>query len=152
MSMTERFRPFAAVYLFFVRDGKILLLRRANTGHEDGNYSLVAGHIDGNESLRAAAAREAKEEAGVDINVDDLELKLVTHSLGDREYVNFYFEAKTWEGEPTNMEPEKCDDLSWFPLDELPSNTVPYVREAIHCYREGVRYLERGWGEENKNL
>ena len=143
--MTERFKPFAAVYLFFVRDGKILLSRRANTGHQDGNYSLVAGHIDGNETLRIAAAREAKEEAGVGIAIDDLELKLVTHALSDKEYVNFYFEAKRWEGEPKNMEPGKCDDLSWFPLDALPNNTVPYVRDAIRCYREGVRYSEWGW-------
>ncbi len=144
--MTERFKPFAAVYLFFVRDGKILLSCRANTGHQDGNYSLVAGHIDGNETLRIAAAREAKEEAGVDIAIDDLDLKLVTHALSDKEYVNFYFEAKRWEGEPKNMEPGKCDDLSWFPIDALPSNTVPYVRDAIRCYREGVRYSEWGWG------
>ena len=143
--MTERFKPFAAVYLIFVHDGKILLSRRANTGHQDGNYSLVAGHIDGNETLRIAAAREAKEEAGVDIAIDDLELKLVTHALSDKEYVNFYFEAKRWEGEPKNMEPGKCDDLSWFPIDALPDNTVPYVRDAIRCYREGVQYSEWGW-------
>jgi 8-oxo-dGTP pyrophosphatase MutT (NUDIX family) len=143
--MTDHFRPFAAVYIMFVRDGKILLLRRANTGYEDGMYSLVAGHIDGNETLRAAAVREAKEEAGVDIAIDDLELKVVMHRLHDREYLDFLFEAKKWAGESTNMEPGKCDDLSWFPLSEPPSNTIPYVREVVRCYREGVRYSEWGW-------
>lgn len=131
----------------FVRDGKILMLRRANTGYEDGMYSLVAGHIDGNETLRAAAAREAKEEAGVDIAIDDLELKVVMHKNTDKEYFDFFLEAKKWAGEPTNMEPEKCDDLSWFPMDELPSNAIPYIRDAIRCYREGVRYVEWGWGK-----
>ncbi len=60
-----RFKLIASVYVLFVKDGKILMLRRANTGYEDGNYSLVAGHADGNEALTAATAREAKEEAGV---------------------------------------------------------------------------------------
>ena len=141
---TEHFRPFVAVYLLFVRDGKILLLRRANTGYQDGMYSLVAGHIDGGETLRAAASREAKEEAGVDIAVDDLLLKVVMHRLVDREYLDFIFEAAKWQGKLTNMELDKCDDLRWFPLDALPDNVIPYVKEVIRAYREGVGYVEVG--------
>ena len=72
----ERFKLIASVYVLFVKDGKILMLRRANTGCMDGHYSLVAGHVDGNEALTAATAREAKEESGVTIAPEDLHLKL----------------------------------------------------------------------------
>ncbi len=106
--MKEHFRPYAAVYLIFVRDGKILMSRRANTGYQDGMYSLVAGHIDGNETLRTAAIREAKEEAGVEIKPENLELKIVMHRLHDREYLDFFFAVKKWDGELKNMEPEIC--------------------------------------------
>ncbi|MFH0856765.1 MAG: NUDIX hydrolase, partial [bacterium] len=46
----ERFKVIPAVYLFLEEDGKILLLRRFNTGYEDGNYAFVSGHLDGGES------------------------------------------------------------------------------------------------------
>jgi len=143
--MKQRFKLIASVYLLFVRNDKILLLRRLNTGYEDGNYGLVSGHVDGNESLTAAAAREAKEESGVTIDPRELRLKVVMHRIGNDERIDFFFEPQTWESEPKNMEPEKCDDLSWFPINTLPSNTIPYIREAIRCYQEALTYSEFGW-------
>ena len=143
--MKERHRLIASVYMLFVRDGKILLLRRCNTGYEDGNYGLVAGYLDAHESLTTAAIREAKEESGVDIDAKDLEVKTTMHRRQEDERLDFFFEVKHWTNEPINTEPDKCDDLSWFPLDDLPSNTIPYIRQAIECYRAGVLYSEFGW-------
>ena len=54
----NRFKLVVAVHLILIENGKILLLRRYNTGYEDGNYSVVAGHIDGNESVIKAMKRE----------------------------------------------------------------------------------------------
>lgn len=143
--MAVKFRLPVAVHLLLVHDGKILLLRRQNTGYQDGNYSIVAGHIDGSETLKAATVREAKEEAGVELGQKDLVFKLVMHKREDDERMSFFFESKKWQGDITNTEPEKCDDLTWFPLDSLPPNTVPYVREAIRCYQNGITYSEFGW-------
>lgn len=143
--MTERFKLVASVYLLFIKDNKILLLRRSNTGYEDGNYGLVAGHLDAHESLTNAAIRETKEESGVDIASEDLEIKTTMHRKQNDERVDFFFEVKKWTGEISNTEPEKCDDLSWFPLDELPLNTIPYIRQTIECYRKGIIYSEFGW-------
>jgi 8-oxo-dGTP diphosphatase len=70
------------------------------------------------------------------------------HRLSDDERLDFFFEAKQWKGELRNMESEKCDDLSWFPINNLPENTIPYIREAIRCYREGILYSEFGWAKD----
>jgi len=144
----NRFKLRGAVYLMLLKDDKILLLRRYQTSWQDGNYSLVSGHIDGNESFSAAMIREAKEEAGVDIDPADLRFAVGVHRLDDidgAEYIDMFFAAEKWDGEPINMEPEKCDELAWYPLDELPENVIPGVKAALEAYRDGQGYVEVGW-------
>ncbi|MFA4954557.1 MAG: NUDIX domain-containing protein [Patescibacteria group bacterium] len=146
MGNKERFKLIPEVYLILVKDGKILLLRRFQTGYEDGNYSLVAGHADGDETMRQAMAREATEESGVVIKPEKLEHVLTMHRrCEDSERIGFYFTAEHWDGEIRNMEPNKCDDLAWFALGQLPENTIPYIRNAIDCYLKGEKYTEFGW-------
>ena len=140
-----RFQMPVAVHLLLVKEGKILLLRRANTGYEDGMYSIVAGHIDGDEDVKSAMIREAKEEAGIEITQSNIKFAGVMHRKSDDERIDFFFVADSWDGEVTNMEPQKCDDLSWFAIDNLPSNIIPYVQRAIENYISGVQFDVFGW-------
>ncbi len=41
------------------------------------------------------------------------------------------------------MEPEKCDDLSWFNINHLPENIVPYIKQAIDSFLNNIIYSER---------
>ena len=135
-----------AVHLFFFRADQILLLRRYNTGYEDGNYSVPAGHLDGGEPVRKAVQREALEEIGVHIKLEDIGFAAVMHRMSDdSERVDFFVHVKDWDGEPFNAEPDKCDELRWCHPDELPENTIPYVRQAIQNFKEGVIFEEYGW-------
>ena len=133
-----------------LRDGdKVLLLKRKNTGFADGMYSLVAGHVDGGETLRQAVVREAKEEAGITVYEKDLRLVHVVHKLPEDspeiERINFTFYTNTWEGEIENKEPEKCDDLSWFNINALPDTILDEVKEVLQHVENGVVYSEFGW-------
>jgi len=148
----ERFKLIPSVYVLPIKDGKILLLRRFNTGYEDGKYGLVAGHADGGETMTDAMIREAREEAGMELSKDNLKLVLTMHRwCGDHERIDFFFIAEKWDGEIKIMEPEKCDDLSWFPVNQLPENTISYIRAAIDCYLKGKSYFEFGWGRGKAN-
>lgn len=135
------FKVIPAVFLILVRENKILLLRRANTGHMDGHYSMIAGHLEPGETLAEGMKREALEEAGLIIKLEDLKLSNVIHRVGDTR-VDYFFIADAWIGEPKIMEPEKCDDLSWFDLDNLPENTIYYIRQAIENYKTGSIYSD----------
>ncbi len=125
-----------AAHLLLKDGNKVLLSLRQNTGHRDGEYGLVAGHVEQGESITTCIIREAKEETSISLSVKDIRFFHVFDRTW-KEYVNFCFIAEKWEGEVQNMEPKKCADLTWFDMDSLPQNTIPYVRELIHSYRNG---------------
>lgn len=142
MNKVERFKFPVAVHLFLIHGDKILLSRRFNTGYEDGNYALVSGHADGNETFTNAMIREAKEESNIDIQPEDLKLVHTMHRIPGREYIDFYFECRNWSGEVINMESDKCDELRWVVMSDLPENTVPVIRKAIENYIAGIQFSE----------
>ncbi|WP_174718407.1 NUDIX domain-containing protein [Azoarcus sp. DN11] len=132
------------VHVLMEREGRILLMRRAGTGFFDGLYSLPGGHVEPGESLGRTAVREMREEVGVDIDPAGLVHLGVVHRRSDTNRVDFFLRAKAWAGEPRICEPDKCDALDWFARDDLPANTVAYVREALAA-GEGPWIRELGW-------
>ncbi len=151
--MKERFSTPSASIVMLVKneDGKtkVLLQRRQNTGFMDGMWDLsCSGHVEHAESMSEAAAREAKEELGVTIPPDNLKFFVLVHKREkewDLTYYNAYFVCKEFDGEPTICEPEKCYELKWFELDDLPDDLINDRKCAVKAYLEGVDYIEYGW-------
>ena len=134
-----------AVHLLFITDRRVLLLRRFNTGWGDGLYSVPAGHVDLGESVTQAGLREAYEETGARLVAEDLAFVHVMHRRSDEYRVDFFLRVEHWTGTLSNREPDKCDDLAWFPINALPVNTVPYVRQALSHVLQGITFSEFGW-------
>ena len=148
----ERFQVRASIHILFVKDDKVLMLLRKNISH-DGQYSLVAGHLDDGESMLEAFLREAEEEVGVKLSATDLDICTVCHSYNDRinkAYIQFYALCNNWPGELTNQEPDKCGEIRFFPIDALPKNTVPYIRDAIPKVLNRIPFYEYGWDNRPK--
>ena len=145
----ERFKLIPAVFLVLKdNDGQLLLSQRLNTGYGNGYYSLVSGHVEDGESTVSAMIREAREETGIALQKDDLRLSHVLHYTSEVDgykSLMLFFEAEKWKGDIMNTEPDKCSDLSWFSLDALPANTIPYVRQVLECIQNKIAYSEFGW-------
>lgn len=133
----------------FIRGDEILLLLRKNIS-SDGLYGLVAGHLDGEETVTEAIIREAEEEAGVRLSPQDIDVKTVCHSYSahnNKEFIQFFAICKKWNGEIVNNEPGKCGDLRFFPITDLPESMVPYIKDGIKKTIEGINFYEYGWDE-----
>jgi ADP-ribose pyrophosphatase YjhB (NUDIX family) len=129
-------------------DNKIAFVMRSNKSWMNHHYSLLAGRVELGEVLADAAIREAKEEGGVDIVRNKLRLKLTMHvrENGEEEsWIESFFVASDWVGEPYNAEPDEHSSLEWLDPKKLPENVIPRQREGIIKLLKGDVYAEYGW-------
>lgn len=127
--------------LILENNGHVLLLRRPKW--KGGNYSLVGGHVERNESIMEAIKRETFEETGVKIKRKNLELIHVAHRKKEQQYVLYiFFLTKKWKGKIVNQEPHKCKSLDWFRIDNLPNDISPTTYTALKCFQAGIYYSD----------
>ncbi|TJZ43606.1 methyltransferase domain-containing protein [Streptomyces piniterrae] len=134
------------VHLVLRRGDEVLLARRSGTGYADGLLHAPSGHVEDGEDVREAMIREAAEELGLRLAPEDLRVVLVMqHRAPDpaaRPRIGWFFEAAYGAGgEPWNREPDKCSQLAWFPMAELPDDMVAYCRAGLDGLRAGHRFL-----------
>ena len=130
------------VSLIIFKDNKVLLMRRCNTKYMNGMYSLVGGHVEENESLKQAIIRESKEELGIDIIENSLKIVCMIRNDNDNNYFNFFLGIDNFDGIPKIMENDKCDELKWFNINNLPGNMIPADKLAIEKYLSGYAFDE----------
>lgn len=127
----------------------VLLQKRKNTGFADGLWDLsCSGHVERSESMTAACVRECAEELGVNIKAEDCAFFAFIHKRDkehDVTYYNAYFAVDSFEGEPVICEPQKCAEIGWFDITDLPADIIPDRLAAIDAYLIKKPYLEYGW-------
>ena len=111
----------------------LLLLKRKSTGFGDGFYGFVGGHLEKNETIKDAIVREAKEEIGITLRHSDVMFRTIMNRKvnEDLEYIDIVFYANKWQGDIENMEPEKCSELKWCKIDNLPSNLLEFEKYIL---------------------
>ena len=111
--------PQVGTAIIITKDNQDLLMKRKGP-HGNGTWSTPGGHLDFGDTLEGCAAREAKEEVGVD--VVDIRFRAVTNDIFEetgKHYVTVWLEG-TPAGEPFIAAEREVEDLGWFDWDALP--------------------------------
>ncbi|MGB9880479.1 MAG: NUDIX hydrolase [Anaerolineae bacterium] len=130
--------PIVGVGAVVVKQGRVLLVRRANAPNQ-GQWSIPGGTVELGETLAQAAVREVREECGVEIEPGDV---LSTFDLIQRDdkgriryhYVLIDLAARYVSGEPVAatdaMEVRWVDEKDLERLDVIP-RLLPVLRKAL---------------------
>lgn len=98
----EKEKFMSSIYLIIKNERKqILLQRRQGTKLWPGFLALPAGHIDEGENAYDAIIREAKEELGIEISIDNIIDTFVVNRRNKSllPYYDVYFEINNYIGE-----------------------------------------------------
>lgn len=154
--MKELFK--SAVYMIITKNNKVLVQRRKGTKVWNNYYALPAGHIDVGENQYEALIREAKEELGIDIDIKNIVnsytvLRRNYYEIDNKKsdnYIDFYFEINKYNGIPKIVEKDKCSELIWVDIHNLPEPFTDYEGDFLEdrtiktCdYYEMGKYIKK---------
>ncbi len=125
------------------KEGKILVGKRKNS--LSPYYSIPGGHLELGETFETTAIREAKEETGLVLKnpkVFCVTNNLETYRESGKHFISVNLFCDTYEGEPSLMEPEKCEGWEWVSPKELPTPHFDASRYAVDCYLKEAFYIE----------
>ncbi|MCV7378605.1 ADP-ribose pyrophosphatase [Mycobacterium alsense] len=131
----------AGITAVTIRGRKTLLVKRS----DNGAWTAVTGIVEPGENPADCAAREVREETGVEARATRLAWVHVTqpavHANGDRaQYLDHVFRMRWLSGEPFAADDE-CTEAAWFDLDDLPPMTENMRRRIALSASDDARTL-----------
>ncbi|MDB5238547.1 MAG: 8-oxo-dGTP diphosphatase [Candidatus Kaiserbacteria bacterium] len=135
--------PRVGIGVIIKNDRNEVLLGLRMSSHGAGEWAFPGGHLEFGETVFETAKREVKEET--DLDIDQFELVSVCDEMryiksDNKHYLNLSILGHYTGGEPKNMEPHKCKEWKWFPLDQIPSNMFEPSGIALNNLRDKVIY------------
>jgi len=140
--VNHEYWPKVGVAAMIIKDGKVLMGKRKNT-HGSGDLAFPGGKMEHMESIEECVRHEVREEAGIEIkNIKFLRL-LNLKGYPPKHFVDIGFVADWASGEPTVMEPEKCEGWDWYPLNAIPKERLFYRLDTFfEAYETGKNFFD----------
>ena len=136
--MMEFRKPSVTADIIVEKESKVLLIRRKYEPYKN-YWALPGGFLDvDNETVKQTAQRELKEETGLVIRLEDLEL-VGESSSPNRDprghIVSLHYYVRNYEGDLKANDDAK--DARFFPLENLPELAFDH-RKILRDYLENV--------------
>lgn len=128
---------------FILNDNNELLLQKRAVPVEKGYWCIPGGRLEMFELLEDAVIRETKEETDLDVEVVKL-MGICNHIITNENahWVSASYLCKIIRGLPKIMEPDKAEDMKWFPLDKLPEKLTITTKKALEDYNKNIKGKE----------
>jgi 8-oxo-dGTP diphosphatase len=121
--------PKVAAAVLVVLDGGLVLVKRG-AEPERGRWAFPSGFVDRGESVEDAAAREMKEETGLDVSITGL---VGLYSETGSPVILAVYSAEVIRG---SLSPgHDADDAATFPISDLPSLPFPHDDQILRDWR-----------------
>ena len=124
------------VGLLIERDGKVLFVRRERPPFK-GQWDIPGGFLEADESPETGARREAREETGLRVALDEL-IGIYHDKSGDDYTFNAYYKAHPIGGR--EKPGDDADALKWFDIDRLPKRIAfpGHTKAVIRDWRRAT--------------
>ena len=118
------------MYLYVVRHGETA----------ENTRSIMQGNMDTVlDEKGKLQAKEAKEELNIEIDLDGITnsymvLRRNFFEIDGKKlepYIDYYFEISKYKGTPIIAEPNKCEELIWADINNLPEPFINYEGDFL---------------------
>ena len=114
-------QPVVVAAAVVIRQGRVLLTRRAEGQHLAGMWEFPGGKLEEGESPEAAVVRECREECGIEVEVTDI-LDVTHHRYPEKDVLLLFYRCALRSGEVEHLE---VADHAWVAPSELGDYTLP---------------------------
>ncbi len=134
----------STVYLLVEKNEEILLIGRVDGSYVEGYFDLPNEQISIGESPALVASRRLAESIGLKVEPANLRHIHTVYTFRNEFEIYIFFSVNDWDGMVDISNLSGYDKLVWSNVDDLPPDTLPFIRWAITASRAGKTYSELG--------
>ncbi len=117
-----------------LKDGRVLLTRRAKGQHLAGLWEFPGGKLEDEEAPEDCVVRECREECGIEVGVDEI-FEVTHHRYPERAVLLLFYKCRWLSGEVRHLQ---VADHAWVLPEELeryplPPADGPVARRILRC-------------------
>jgi len=119
--------PIVVAAAVVIREGRVLLTRRAEGQHLAGMWEFPGGKLEDGESPEEALVRECREECGIDVEVEEI-LDVTHHRFPEKSVLLLFYRCRLRAGDVRHLQ---VADHAWVAPAELDRYPLPPADDRV---------------------